>query len=113
MILPGYYYLMSFINFLYSYKYLTSWFILNGLLAFYTKKKLMKYYEPKYIQIQEAKKDGTTCDKTVNIHDVYPEFSRHDDSPSFFTLWIGFSTVLWIKGSLWLFLLLLMWFDCK
>ena len=113
MIIPGYYYIMSFLNFLYSYKYLSSWLILNGLLAFYTKKKLVKYYDPKYIQVQKTNKDGSVSETTVNVHEEYPEFSRHDDYPSFFKLWIGFCTVLWIKGSSWLFLLFLIWLDCK
>lgn len=94
---------------LFSSKWLLSWLVLNAFFAYYIRKLTLPYYDPKYVS--ETKEDGTTS--TYNIHDKYPEFCRHDDYPSFFWMWVGFSTVLWIKVGLWITFLIIIYIDCR
>lgn len=113
-------------NFFTSLNFLVPWILINGLLAFYIRKQLLPYYDPKVVNIPKHKNKSKNKEnqneeiiatevetESVNIHDQYPEFNRHDKLPSFLNLWFASATYMWIKVGLWVLFLSIIWLDCK
>lgn len=85
------------------------WIVLNACITYYVRELIKPYYNPK--TISETLPDGKII--SYDIHQKYVEFSRHDDKPSFFGMWIGFCTYAWIRIILWISLAVLACVDCR
>lgn len=91
-------------EFLISFYFWIPYTILNIVCSYLLYYRMLKFFNPKYI----TEKSG----RTINIHDLYPEWKQYK-TISYWRFLYGFTFFVWIRIFTWIFILFILWLALK